>query len=306
MAKDEQLSEISAEIVNEMLSPRVEISGLEHETDHRRVDGLVFELYKETLTVVNLAAHLLNETDVVKGGWPRNQAICAGLLIRISKFMRVVVELAADGNRAEVVYALNRSILESAVNLEFLVRTKDDKFCEQFVKLSLAPERELYDLIQENIVARQGEVLPIEQRMMDSINDVCKVSGIRIEDVDRKSGDWGGGMRERLKAIKKEKTYAMVQRIPSHAVHGTWVDLYKNHLEYLDGTDVYAPQPRFAWVDARFLGPVAVFVLDSARPYLEKFFAQMENFAMVKERLDDLEQRIIKAEQIHERLFAKA
>jgi Family of unknown function (DUF5677) len=300
------ISEISVEIINNMLSPRVDISGLEHEKDHRKLDGVVFELYKETLSVVNLAAHLLSEADGVKGGWSRNQAICAGLLIRVSKFMLVVIELAADGNRAEVVHALNRSILESAVNLEFLVRTKDDKFCEQFVKFSLAPERELYDLIQENITARQGQVLPIEQRMMDSINNVCKVSGVKIEDIDRKSGDWGGGTRERLKAIKKEKTYAIVQRIPSHAVHGTWVDLYKNHLEYVDKTDVYAPRPSFAWVDARLLGPVAIFVLDSVRPYLERFFAQMENFVMVKEKLADLEERIIKAEQIHERLFAKA
>ena len=306
MAEDEKIPELSVEIVNDMLSPRVDISSLEHETDHRKVDGVVFELYKETFSLVNLTAHLLSEADGVKGGWPRNQAICAGLLIRICKFMLVVIELAADGNRAEVVHALNRSILESAVNLEFLVRTKDDKFYEQFVKLSLAPERELYDFIQENITARQGQVLPIEQRMIDSINDVCKVSGVKIENVDRKSGDWSGGMRERLKAIKKENIYAMVQRIPSHAVHGTWVDLYKNHLEYVDKADVYAPQPRFAWVDARLLGPAAIFVLDSVRPYLERFFAQMENFMMVKERLDDLEERIIKAEQTHERLFAEA
>jgi len=287
-----------------MLMPRVDISDLERETDHTRVDGVAFELYKETLSIVNLAAHLLSEEDANKGGWPRNQAICAGLLIRISKFMLVVVELAADGNRAEVVHAINRSILESAVNLEFLVCTRDQKFFEQFVKFSLAPERELYDLIQENIAARHGQVLPIERRMIDSINDVCKISGVRIEDVDRKTGDWGGGMRERLKAIKKEKIYAVVQRIPSHAVHGTWVDLYKNHLEYIDGSDVYAPQPNFAMVDARLLGPAALFVLSALRPYLERFFAQMENFVAIKQRFDDLEERIVRAEQTHERLFA--
>jgi hypothetical protein len=253
---------------------------------------------------VNLAAHLLNEADAAKGGWPRNQAICAGLLIRISKFMLVITELSADGNRGEVVQALNRSILESAINLEFLVRTKEDKFYERFVKFSLGPERELYDLIQANIAARSGEVLPIEQRMMESINDTCKVSGVKIEDVDRKYGDWGGGVRERLKAINKETTYAMVQRIPSHAVHGTWVDLYTNHLEYIVKTDVYAPQPNFTWVDARFLGPTAILVLDSVRPYLERFFSHALDFATLEDRLGDLQKRIINAEQIHERLFS--
>lgn len=305
MSQDEKLSELTGATYDEMLSPRVDISGIENETDHRKIDGVVFELYKEALSVVNLGAHLLNESDAAKGGWPRDQAICAGLLIRISKFMLVVTELAADGNRGEVVHALNRSILESAVNLEFLVRTKDDKFFEQFVKFSLGPERELHDLIQANIAARNGQVLPIEHRMIESISDLCKSSGVKIEDVERKYGDWGGGLRERLKAIKKENAYTMLQRIPSHAVHGTWVDLYKNHLEYVEGANVYGPQPRFAWVDARFLGPTATLVLDSVRPYLERYFSGAHDFALLKDRLDDLQGRIIVADRTHEKLLEK-
>ena len=81
----------------------------------------MFELYKEAWSVVNLAAHLQDEAASAKGGWPRNQAICAGLMIRICKFMRVVTQLSAKGDRGEVVSALNRSIMESAINLEFLV-----------------------------------------------------------------------------------------------------------------------------------------------------------------------------------------
>ena len=304
MSHEEDRTAATAEVLQEMLMPRVDMSGIEGETDHRKLDGIVFELYKEALSVVNLAAHLLNEADAVKGGWPRNQAICAGLLIRISKFMVVVTELSAHGNRGEVVLALNRSILESAINLEFLVRTKEDRFYEQYVKFSLGPERELYDLIQANIAARNGEVLPIEQRMMESINDTCKVSGVKIEDVGRKYGDWGGGVRERLKAINKETNYVMVQRIPSHAVHGTWVDLYQNHLEYIVKTDVYAPQPNFTWVDARLLGSTAVLVLDSVRPYLDRFFSQALDFAMLEDRLTDLRKRIVSAERKHEQLFA--
>jgi hypothetical protein len=107
----------------------------------------VFELYKEAVSVVNLAAHLPDEAAVVKGGWPRNRAICAGLMIRIAKFMLVVTQLSAKRDRGEVVHALNRSIMESAINLEFLVNANDDGYFDQFVKLSLGAERELYDAI---------------------------------------------------------------------------------------------------------------------------------------------------------------
>jgi hypothetical protein len=215
----------SVEALQERLSPRVEIGGIADETDSEKINAVAFELYKEAWSVVNLAAHLLDEAASAKGGWPRNQAICAGLMIRICKFMLVVTQLSAKGDRSEVVSALNRSIMESAINLEFLVSKNDDKYFDQFVKFSLGPERELYDIIEANVAARGGEVWPIEQRMLESINSVCQASGVKIGEVNRKYGDWAGGLRERLKALGKEEQYVGMQRLPSHAVHGTWVDL---------------------------------------------------------------------------------
>jgi hypothetical protein len=299
----EEITEGTAEALEEMLSPRVEIKGIASETDLEKVNAVVFELYKEALSIVNLAAHLLDEAASVKGGWPRNQAICAGLMIRIAKFMLVVTQLSAKGDRAEVVSALNRSIMESAVNLEFLVRTNDDKYFDQFVKFSLGPERELYDIIQANVAGRGGEVWPIEQRMLESINDVCQASDVKIEEVNRKYGDWGGGLRERLKALGKEQRYVGMQRMPSHAVHGTWVDLYKNHLEHDSKTDVFSPDCRFSWVDARALGPIAIFVLEATEPYLARFFSSVPECKLPLERIDDLHNRLLEADAVHERLM---
>jgi hypothetical protein len=214
MRDPKQMTEGTTEALEERLSPRVEIGGIAGETDIDKVNAVAFELYKEALSVVNLAPHLLDEAAALKGGWHRNQAICAGLMIRISKFMLVVVQLSAKGDRAEVVSALNRSINESAINLEFLVSTNDDKYFDQFVKFSLGPERELYDFIQAKLLARGGEAWPIELRMLKSINDVCQASGVKIEEVNRKYGDWGGGLRERLKALDKEEQYIAMQRLP--------------------------------------------------------------------------------------------
>ncbi len=305
MTDTKQMTEGTPEVLEEMLIPRVEITGIAGETDSEKVNTVVFELYKEAVSVVNLAAHILDETASVKGGWPRNQAICAGLMVRIAKFMVVVTQLSAKGDRAEVVSALNRSIMESAINLEFLVSTNDDKYFDKFVKFSLGPERELYDIIQTNITARKGEIWPIERRMLESINDVCEVSGVKIEEVNRKYGDWGGGVRERLKAINKEEQYVGMQRTPSHAVHGTWVDLYKNHLEHDSKTNVFSPDPKFSWVDARHLGPVAIFVLEATEPYVGRFFAGVPDTRLLLERIVDLRGRLLEADAIHERLMTK-
>jgi hypothetical protein len=222
----------------------------------------------------------------------------------MSKFMLVVTQLSAKGDRAEVVSALNRSIMESAVNLQFLVTAQDERFFDQFAKFSLGPERELYDLIQANISERGGEVWPIEKRMLQSIDEVCTASGVKIEEVNRRYGDWGGGVRERLKILKKEEQYVGMQRMPSHAVHGTWVDLYKNHLEHDPQNTVFAPDPKFSWVDTRHLAPTAIHVLEATKPYLERFFSRIPESRLVLDRIDDLTNRLFEVDARHETLIA--
>ncbi|MGC2528626.1 MAG: DUF5677 domain-containing protein [Candidatus Acidiferrum sp.] len=305
MNDKKRMTEGTPEELENNLMPRVETAGIVDETNIEKVNEVVFELYKEALSVVNLAAHLLDDAANAKGGFPRNQAICAGLMVRICKFMLVVTQLSAKRDRADVVFALNRSILESAVNSEFLLTKNDDAVFEQFVKFSLGPERELYDIIQTNITGRGGEVLPIEKRMLGSINRVCQVSGAKIEEVNHKYGDWGGGVRERLKALKKEEQYVAVQRLPSHAVHGTWVDLCMRHLEYDAEASVFRPDNSFAHVDARLLGPIATFVLQPTKLYLERFFSHVPATAMLLERIADLQNRIIEADAIHDKLMAQ-
>ncbi len=304
MTDPKQMTEGTTEALQIMLSPRVDISGIKGENDPEKVNAVVFGLYKETVSVVNLAAHLLDEAASVKGGWPRNQAICAGLMIRIAKFMVVVIQLSAKRDRLEVVLALNRSIMESAINLEFLVTKNDDRYFDQFVKFSLGPERELHDIIQANVAARGGEMWPIEQRMLESINEVCQGSGLKVEEVNQKYGDWGGGLKERLKALNKEDRYVGMQRIPSHAVHGTWVDLYKHHLEHDPKVDVFSPNPDFSSVDARVLGPIAILVLEATKPYLERFFPGIPESKLPLERIDDLRNRLAEADAVHEKLMS--
>jgi hypothetical protein len=217
--------------------------------------------------------------------------------------MVVVTQLSAGGNRAEVVSALNRSILETAVNLEFLVTTEDDAYFDRFVTHGLGPERELYDTIQANIVERRGEIKPIENRMLASIHDVCRMSGVKIEDIDRKAGDWAGGVRARLKAIGREELYAAMIRIPSHAVHGNWVDLYKNHLNVDEKSGLFSPKSEFSFVDERQLGPVALLVLSATVPYLSRYFSEIPETSLLMVRIDDLWNRLQTVGAEHERLM---
>lgn len=264
--------------------------------------GIAFELYKEACRVVIFTAHLLDDAAVAQGGFARNQAICAGLMVKISKFMVAVIQLSTGDARGEIVLALNRIILESAVSLEFLVRSADDKYFDQFVDFSLGPERETYDQIQANIAARNGEIWPIEKRLLRSITHICAASGMKIEEVQRKHRDWGENVRERLKALGKESLYATVYRMPSHAIHGSWSDLFTGHLTYDEKSKVFRPDTKWTRVGSRLLAPIAILVLEAIDPYLERYLPAVAERDLLRERIADLRDRLLEADMADEKL----
>jgi hypothetical protein len=191
-ADENEMQEVNSVDFDEWIGPRVDVKPIyECKTLHES-GGIAFDLYKEAARVVAFAAHLLDEATAAKGGFTRNQAICAGLMVKISKFMLAVIQLSTGDDRGEIVQALNRIIFESAVSLEFLVLSQDGKYFDQFVDFSLGPERELYDQIQANIQARAGEVWPIEERLLGSIGYMCSASGVKIEEVQKKTQGLGG------------------------------------------------------------------------------------------------------------------
>ena len=254
----------------------------------------MYELYKEAirLCVISSSAYIENTEDTIK--MKRNQAICAGLLVRISKYMASVAKLSAGIEHGETVQALNRCILESAVNLQYLILKDDDQIYDRFVRNGLRAERELYDIIQENVKSRDGNVLTIEQSMIISIMETLEQSGVKVEDVKLKAGDWAGGVRNRFEAIGLDwRAYTSLARIPSHAIHGDWVDLLKNHLR--PKGDGFEPVPDHFQTDGELLSPVGILVLEAVQKYLERYFDH-HSAQLLRTRLDSLQERLLKVE----------
>jgi len=278
------------------LADKTKTGGLE-------LDKLAFELYKETAGVLIVcASSLVSYEEPAELKFNRNQAICVGLLVRIVKFMRATLAILSHGDDlGEVILALLRCIGESAINVRYLILKNDDSLFNQYVKVSLGPEGEMYDMIKENIEKRKGETLPVEARMLASIERLCKISGVKIEEVNRKHVEWGGTMRDRLKALGIEKLYAAVQRIPSHAIHGTWADLALHHLEVKPGG--FAAKFKDSPVDTRILAPICLFVLAAVKDYYERFLAPSPEARPLNTRIDDLIDRLERVNLAHEEWY---
>jgi hypothetical protein len=125
---------------------------------------------------------------------------------------------------------------------------------------------------------------------------------MKIEEVQRKHRDWGENVRERLKALGKESLYATVYRMPSHAVHGSWPDLFIGHLTYDEKTKVFRPETKWTRVGSRLLAPTAALVLEAVDPYLERCFPSVTERDLLRGRIADLHDRLLEADAADEKL----
>lgn len=284
----------------ELLPQRTTLDGLE---TLELAEERGFYLYRESAMLVGVAAHVYfgHESDFPLN---RDQAITNGLAARIAKFMLVVTKLASETQYGEVISALNRCILESAINLEYLAKGNTKEGFDEYVERSLGPERELHDEILKNISDRGGEHLPIEDRMLRSIDNVTRALGKPIAEVKKQSGQWGGGnFRARLAALGKEDLYLTIQRISSHAIHGTWVDLYLNHLLEDENKGCYRIRQKKR-CDARILTPSAFLVLLSVHAYVDSSFENKSEVKFLLDAIAELCERLKQFEGIHEKLFS--
>jgi hypothetical protein len=252
--------------------------------------AVAFDLFKETGCMAVIGSNIFEAHEQTGYPFERNQAICAGHLVRIFKLMMAVCRLASTGDSAEVNLQLIRSVFETATNLRFLLLKKDKALFDQFVSTSLGPERELYDLVQINSKKRGGKLLPIERRILNQVKEACDKSGLRIETVSSKQQKWGGSLREKLKALRVEGRYSLSQRFPSHTVHGDWIDLVTFHLKCKG--DRFGIHSQFGSNTPSLYLPPAFFVLEAVEDYLRVYFPKRDEIGIVFDRIKDLHSRL--------------
>lgn len=285
--------ELTKESINETLGPPTDISNLESSA---AISKASFCLYKETMMITVLSSNIHGSYASEEYVLSRNQAIGVGLIIRITKFMVSVLALLCDRTRehGEVILALNRCITESAVKLIFFCDKASQDDIDQFIRSSLKPEKEAHSLIQ-NKINKRGYSLPIEKRMLKSIDKKFSDSGVKKTEPLPRNKDY----KSILTAIGMESTYPFLQGIASHAIHGNWVDLLAHNLEKTE--DGFKPSLDPLTTDARLLVPINTIVLTAIRSYVSKHFPNYnEGISTLINKIDNLEERNLKVDNSHE------
>ena len=154
-----------------------------------------------------------------------------GLLNRCSRLMLSNIRLSSTGGYGETTRLLDRSISESAIKVSWLCHKDDPGSFKRYLADGLNKDLILKHQIQENIDERGGSRLVIEKRMLNSVENCIVSSGLCEQEIKdaKKLPDFAAMCRD---LDLDDLFYTVVQRMGSHAVHGTWSDLIFNYVIY--------------------------------------------------------------------------
>jgi hypothetical protein len=281
------LSEIGRTAVDEST-----LSAAKSEHAHTEV---AFDLLRETTSLLALSAGIMREGTQC---WSAHDAVLAGHMVRLARLCRALLQ-DVNERRAEVAWVLARMLYETGINLRYLLKHRSPELLNRFLYQSLQKDLELEGRIRTNIEERGGEVPPIEERMLRSIERSLAWAAVEREDVpSSRIAHWGGGsFRGRLKDLGMEEAYLGLFGFPSSNVHGGWHDLVQHSLEFEEGCGFV---PHFDEVEVRpqLLHSIIHVVLAAAKDYLEVF--PSGQISPVSQRLDEVAVRAVRADQLHE------
>ncbi len=268
------------------------LSNLGSESDFMRV---AVELLKEIGVITSYVISVI-PTDRLgrRREWNRNEAILVGLLVRLSKLQQAITDQVCQ-HRLEIAHILYRCLVETTVNLLFLLERNSDQLFQDYVEYSLGKEKQLLDFIEQNIKER-GEELPIEGRMRRSILDYAHQSRVDLSGLQAKKS-WGGNLFERARALGMDAMYLGLFGLPSHNVHGNWQDLLTYHLKERDGN--FRPTGEWHVPRPQLVNTATILSAKACHRYLKELPACGDNDRL-RQRIGAVVDKALALERAHE------
>lgn len=291
------IAEIEKEL-NDIESVPINPDKLATFTSEEDFTGLGVDLLVEAGSYVCVAACIL-PGDTKR--WNRNQAIIGGNIVRLYKLISGLLDQTCQ-RRRETTFIFARLAFETIVNIKYLIKCASPELFDSYIRYSLRYEKKLRDRIHENIKARGGVELPIERRMLSSIEQSARKSEVSLADVSLgKPKNWGGkNLFERAEGVGLADAYLAVFGGGSHTVHGNWMDLLEYHLEEIDGG--FGPQPEWQHPRPQILFVTALLATESVGEYFT-YIGDKKIAQLVDSKLVDLVNRIRQTDEVHERFL---
>ena len=261
-----------------------------------------FELLKDAGETVTITVCLeeLDENGALIA-LPRDAAIVGALLVRCMKITHGLLQNASD-RRMELLNLFTRPLIESAVNLRFLIECGTPEVFDDFVRYSLQTERRLRTRIEAHIVEAGGEVSPIQRRILSSISRNFERSGVRPD--DSPTGAWPTKIFDRFDRLGLNDQYLFQFAVQSHYMHGNWHDLYSYHLRAESGG--FALDRSWGDVRPQPLLAATLVLAQAASQYLEVALPASPQRGVLIGRLDKCITKVRRVAEAHESFLRMA
>lgn len=251
--------------------------------DGEFMDALV-ELHKQSIA---LLYHIVYEKYTDSNNEPSeielDEAILGGNLSRLIKLNTSYLQNVCE-RKMEICHIIGRSLVETAINIQYLIRNTENNTFRNYIKYSLITEKELLNTIENNVKNRDGKEFNIEKRMKNSILRSFNTSDFQLEEVN-KSSKWKS-IAARAKDTVNEIFYSVYYGTASHAVLGNWQDLLSHHLTRREKKF----KINLDWTTTRpqALDPPIIFNLGIVKDYIKSYsLSDEEEFERITNILTD-------------------
>ena len=231
----------------------------------------------------------------------RDEAILCALAVRIVKLTRRLVAETYE-HRAELQLLLDREIFVSTAAMAYLLRGGGDRF-EAFVRDGLRTDRAVWRHLDGNRELRDGEVLPMEQRMRERLARSFELAGLDPDEPEADESGWPS-LDEQLAAIGEPDAHRMHQ-LGADSIHGLWNELHTHHLRAgLEGVDDL--EPRLEWTAAQVQPLTAVAIQASRVMAAWSRRIGHETAEAFRDKFLDIAGRAALVDRFHEEYLARA
>jgi hypothetical protein len=274
-------------------------------TDEEQFAHAAFELHKDLGTSLVLVAGALRLDET---GQPRgltlDEAVLAGLMVRCMKLQHGILGSAAP-QRLELVNFFMRGIVESAVNLRYLLQENSLELYERFRRYSLRTDAALRRRIETNIAERGDEPWPIESRMLNGVARAFELSGVDPTDVDPDDrSDWAGSIYRRFEAVGLKDLYVAFFSVQSHYTHGNWHDLFAYHLGRTENGE-WMPAVQWSPVRPQALLASLTVLASAATDYLVDVAEPSPDRDVLHDRITTVYEKGQRVDELHEQWLAQ-
>jgi hypothetical protein len=273
----------------------VNVAELEAATSEDPFMAVAVDLMVEVGSYTCVAAHIYPSGS---DGWTRNQAIVGGHLVRLFKLIDAMLDQTCK-HRMETMMIFGRLAFETIVNLKFLCTQGRDEIFQSYIQYSMRHEKKLYNTIKSRISERACEILPIETRMLASIDKQAALSGVDLATVKPSSPkNWADkNLFEKAEVVGLAEAYLAAFGGASHNVHGNWMDILEHHVTFKNG--FFHPAGHWSNPRPQVLLAMAKLTIEALDTYFN-YLGHLEVRAEMHGRLDDVLNRIFEVDRLHE------